>query len=358
MRQTFGMGMGTMKALTLTAYNEFSFGDVANPEHGPEDLLIEVKACGICGSDVHGMDGSTGRRIPPVIMGHEAAGIVKEIGAAVRGDWKVGQRVTFDSTVYCGKCRYCNEGLVNLCEDRKVLGVSCGEYRQNGAFADFVKVPERVVVAVPDAVTYEEAVFVEPTAVALHGVRRSQAGPGDVALVVGAGIIGLLTIQALKAAGCTKVYAADLNTKRLELALELGADEVFAVGEGGVREKLLERTNGEGVDVAIDCVGIGPVVDLVITSVRKGGKVGLIGNLAPRCEFPLQVVVTRELSIFGCCASAGEYPQALEEIAAGRIKVKPLTSAIAPLEEGAEWFHRLHGGKEDLIKVILTPTSV
>lgn len=352
------MGMGTMKALTLTAYNEFSFGDVANPEHGPEDLLIEVKACGICGSDVHGMDGSTGRRIPPVIMGHEAAGIVKEIGAAVRGDWKVGQRVTFDSTVYCGKCRYCNEGLVNLCEDRKVLGVSCGEYRQNGAFADFVKVPERVVVAVPDKVSYEEAVFVEPTAVALHGVRRSQAGPGDVALVVGAGIIGLLTIQALKAAGCTKVYAADLNTKRLELALELGADEVFAVGEGGVREKLLERTNGEGVDVAIDCVGIGPVVDLVITSVRKGGKVGLIGNLAPRCEFPLQVVVTRELSIFGCCASAGEYPQALEEIAAGRIKVKPLTSAIAPLEEGAEWFHRLHGGKEDLIKVILTPTSV
>jgi L-iditol 2-dehydrogenase len=218
-----------------------------------------------------------------------------------------------------------------------------------------VKVPERVAVAVPDGVSFEEAVFVEPTAVALHGVRRSQAGPGDVALVVGAGIIGLLTIQALKAAGCAKVYAADLNTQRLALALELGADDIFPVGEGNVKEKVLALTGGEGVDVAIDCVGIGPVVDLVLHAVRKGGRVGLIGNLAPRCEFALQTVVTRELSLFGSCASAGEYPQALEEIAAGRIKVKPLTSAIAPLEEGADWFHRLHGGKEDLIKVILTP---
>ena len=344
-----------MKALTLTAYNEFSFGEVETPQAGPEELLIAVKACGICGSDVHGMDGSTGRRIPPVVMGHEAAGVVQEIGAAVRGKWQLGQRVTFDSTLYCGKCRYCSEGLVNLCEDRRVLGVSCQEYRQAGAFAEFVRVPERSVVSVPEGVSYEEAVFVEPTAVALHGVRRAQVVPGDVALVVGAGIIGLLTIQALKAAGCAKVYAADLNLGRLELARQLGADETFPVGAGGVREAMLERTGGEGVDVAIDCVGIGPVVDLVLNSVRKGGRVGLIGNLAPRCEFPLQVVVTRELSVFGCCASAGEYPQALEEIASGRIQVKPLTSAIAPLEEGAEWFHRLHSAKEDLIKVILTP---
>jgi L-iditol 2-dehydrogenase len=117
-----------MKALTLTAYNEFSFGDAALPETGPDDLLIEVRACGICGSDVHGMDGSTGRRIPPIIMGHEAAGVIKALGSAVQGPWRVGQRVTFDSTVYCGKCSYCDQGLVNLCSSRKVLGVSCGEF--------------------------------------------------------------------------------------------------------------------------------------------------------------------------------------------------------------------------------------
>lgn len=344
-----------MKALTLTAYHEFAFGDAPAPQPGPEDLLIEVKACGICGSDVHGMDGSTGRRIPPIIMGHEAAGIVREVGPAATGGWSPGDRVTFDSTVYCGKCAYCAKGQVNLCEDRRVLGVSCGEYRQHGAFAEFVKVPSRVVCAIPSQVSFEEAVFVEPTAVALHGVRRAQAGPGDTALVVGAGIIGLLTIQALKAAGCSRVFATDLNVQRLALARELGADLTFPGGEGGVRDKVLAETSGQGVDVAIECVGLAPTVDLAITSVRKGGRVGLVGNFAPRCDFPLQAVVTRELSLFGCCASAGEYPQALEEIAADRIRVKPLTSQIAPLAEGASWFHRLHSAKEDLIKVILVP---
>jgi L-iditol 2-dehydrogenase len=343
-----------MKSLTLTEYNKFVFGEAPIPEIGPEDLLIEVKACGICGSDVHGMDGSTGRRIPPIIMGHEASGVISKIGNEA-GLWSVGERVTFDSTVYCGKCDYCAKGLVNLCSDRKVLGVSCGEYRQHGAFASYVKVPHRAVMRIPENLSFEEAAFAEPTAVAIHGVRRAQAGQGDVAVVIGAGIIGLLTVQALKAAGCSKVYATDLNDKRLELARELGADATFHQRDGSVRDALLAVTHGEGVDIAIECVGITPTVDLAITSVRKGGRVGLVGNLAPKVEFPLQAVVTRELSVFGCCASAGEYPEALREIAEGRIRVKPLMSAVAPLEEGNEWFHRLHAGKEDLIKVILHP---
>ncbi|MBP7950474.1 MAG: galactitol-1-phosphate 5-dehydrogenase [Verrucomicrobiales bacterium] len=343
-----------MKALTLTASSEFVFGDVPDPTAGPEDLIIEVKACGICGSDVHGMDGSTGRRIPPIVMGHEAAGVVREVGTAA-GDWRPGEAVTFDSTLFCGHCRHCLLGRVNLCENRRVLGVSCAEYRQPGAFAEFVRIPGRVAVRIPGGVSFQQAVFVEPCAVALHAVRRAQARPGDSAVVVGAGIIGLLVIQALKAAGCGRVYATDLNEQRLQLALQLGADAIFPSAAGNVRESLLESTGGDGVDVAMECVGVGPTVDLAIAAVRKGGTVALVGNLAPRCEFPLQAVVTRELSVFGCCASAGEYPQALEEIASGRIRVEPLTSAVAPLKEGASWFHRLHGGKEDLIKVILEP---
>ncbi len=343
-----------MKALTLTAYNRFEYGDAAKPEIGTEDLLIEVKACGICGSDVHGMDGSTGRRIPPIIMGHEAAGVISAIGAEA-GDWQLGERVTFDSTVFCGKCHYCADGLVNLCVDRKVLGVSCGEYRQNGAFASFVKVPARAVLRIPAGLSFEEAAFAEPTAVAVHAARRAQAGPGDSAVVIGAGIIGLLTIQALKAAGCGKVYATDLSHSRLALAKELGADATFHAEDGPVKDAIYAATAGEGVDVACECVGIAPTVALALESVRKGGRVALVGNLAPRIEFALQTVVTRELSVFGCCASAGEYPQALADIAAGRIRVKPLMSAVAPLEEGQQWFDRLHSGKEGLVKVILRP---
>ena len=198
--------------------------------------------------------------------------------------------------------------------------------------------------------------FVEPTAVALHAVSRAQAGPGQTGLVIGAGIIGLLTIQALKAAGCTKVYASDLSEARLALARELGADEVFpAKTTASLKDEILKRTNGQGVDIAMEAVGITATVTAAIESVRKGGHIGLIGNLAQKIDFPLQLVVTRELTLFGSCASAGEYPQALQEIAAGRIRTEPLTSAIRPLSEGAEWFQRLYDAKEDLIKVILQP---
>lgn len=346
--------MGGMRALTLVGTSEFVFGDAPEPEVREDEVLVRVAACGICGSDVHGMDGSTGRRIPPVIMGHEAAGVVVRAGAKA-GSWVEGERVTFDSTLYCGECEYCRDGSVNLCRNRRILGVSCGDYRQNGAFAEYVSVPGRVVCRLPEKVTFEQAVFVEPAAVALHAVRRAQAGPGQSGLVVGAGIIGLLTVQALKAAGCAKVYATDLSESRLAVARELGADEVFPAKAGGLKEAMLERTGGEGVDVVMECVGVSATVQTAIECVRKGGAVGLVGNLAQRIEFPLQAVVTRELSLFGSCASAGEYPAALEAIAAGKIRVGPLTSAIRPLEEGAEWFHKLHAAADDLIKVILRP---
>lgn len=346
--------MGGMRALTLVGSSEFVFGDAPEPEVREDEVLVRVAACGICGSDVHGMDGSTGRRIPPVIMGHEAAGVVVRAGAKA-GSWVEGERVTFDSTLYCGECEYCRDGSVNLCRNRRILGVSCGDYRQNGAFAEYVSVPGRVVCRLPEKVTFEQAVFVEPAAVALHAVRRAQAGPGQSGLVVGAGIIGLLTVQALKAAGCAKVYATDLSESRLAVARELGADEVFPAKAGGLKEAMLERTGGEGVDVVMECVGVSATVQTAIECVRKGGAVGLVGNLAQRIEFPLQAVVTRELSLFGSCASAGEYPAALEAIAAGKIRVGPLTSAIRPLEEGAEWFHKLHAAADDLIKVILRP---
>src|SRR5947209_1500247 len=150
-----------MKALVLKEYKQFEFTDVPVPDIGTEEVLIQVKACGICGSDVHGMDGSTGRRIPPVIMGHEAAGVISKVGPAVTG-WQVGDRVTFDSTIYCGKCYFCRRGEINLCDNRRVLGVSCGDYRQHGAFAEYVAVPQHILYRVPDWLPFSKAALVEP----------------------------------------------------------------------------------------------------------------------------------------------------------------------------------------------------
>src|SRR5512138_3797227 len=137
-----------MKALILKDYNKFNYEEVPVPDYGVNDLLVQVKACAICGSDVHGMDGSSGRRIPPIIMGHEAAGEIAEFGNAVNG-WRKGDRITFDSTISCGECWFCKRGEVNLCENRRVLGVSCGDYRRHGAFAEFVAVPQRILYRLP-----------------------------------------------------------------------------------------------------------------------------------------------------------------------------------------------------------------
>src|SRR5262245_15498446 len=132
-----------MKALLLKEYKQLEVVDLPKPEIGPQDLLVAVQACGICGSDMHGYDGSSGRRIPPLVMGHEASGVVAEVGASVR-NFAVGDRVTFDSMVSCGECHFCRRGEINLCDNRRVLGVSCGEYRRDGAFAEYVAVPERI----------------------------------------------------------------------------------------------------------------------------------------------------------------------------------------------------------------------
>ncbi len=343
-----------MKALVLTQYNHFEFQDVPPPQVGADDVLVEVKACGICGSDVHGMDGSSGRRIPPIIMGHEASGVVVDLGQGVT-DWKVGDRVTFDSTIYCGRCGYCRRGAINLCDHRRVLGVSCDEFRQQGAFAEYVAVPQHIVYRLPEGLSFERAAMVEPVSIAVHAVGRVSMGLNDCVVVVGTGTIGLLAVQVLRAAGCGRMIAVDVDPRRLELACRLGADEALSAVDTDVAAEVLRRTGGRGADLALEAAGLVPTVAAAIGSVRKGGSVALVGNLTPQVELPLQAVVTRELTLYGCCASRGEYPACLEMIARGTINVDALTSAVAALAEGAEWFQRLRQGKEGLMKVILRP---
>lgn len=342
-----------MKALQLIGSSSFSYCDLDRPVIGDDEALVRVAACGICGSDIHGMNGSSGRRIPPVVMGHEGSGTIVEVGAGVEG-WREGDRVTFDSTIFCGECGYCKKGQINLCDARQVLGVSCQEFRRDGAFAEFVAVPARVLHCLPDGITFEEAAFAEPVGVALHAVNRVAPEKGETAVVIGAGLIGLLVVQALKRAGCGEVYAVDRDEGRLKLAVELGA-KVGWLADDEVSSKILDATSGKGVDIAMEVVGASSTVNLAVNVVRKGGRVGLVGNLAQEVGFPLQAVVTRELSIYGSCAIAGEYPEALEAISKGEINVVALTSAVVPLEEGADWFARLELGTEPLLKVLLKP---
>ncbi|MBT5915076.1 MAG: galactitol-1-phosphate 5-dehydrogenase [Opitutae bacterium] len=343
-----------MKSMMLTAPKRLEIQDSPIPEHGENEVLIRVKACGICGSDVHGFDGSSGRRIPPLIMGHEAAGIIEACGSGVTG-FAIGDRVTFDSTVYCGECDYCKKGQVNLCDHRMVLGVSCGEYRRHGAFAEFVTAPAHILYQLPAGFPFEHAAMIEAVSVAVHAVGRITIAPVDTCLVVGAGMIGLLVVQALRAAGCQGVIAVDIDEDRLELARRLGATDTINSKDKDVEEEVLVQTQGRGVTSSFEVVGATPTVQTAINTVRKGGSVVLVGNLAPEVDLPLQAVVTRELSLFGTCASAGEYPQCIELMSNGSIQVDPLISATVSLEEGPSWFERLYKREPGLMKVILQP---
>ena len=347
-----------MKALLLSRNSHLELAELPQPNVGPDEVLVRVAACGICGSDVHGYDGSSGRRIPPIVMGHEAAGTVAFAGAKVAG-YKTGDRVTFDSTVYCGECEFCRRGEANLCDGRQVIGVSCGDYRRHGAFAEFVVVPARILYRLPGSFEFAEAAMLEAVSVALHAVRVSEAGAGDSVLVIGAGMIGLLILQAARAAGCGRVLVADVEATRLDLARQLGADETIHVSSTvsgtNLAPEAIQLTGGRGVDVSYEAVGRNATVSAAIDATRKGGTVTLVGNITPEVTLPLQKVVSRQLRLLGSCASAGEYPQAIEMIADGRIKVKPLITAIASLEEGPQWFERLHAGEPNLMKVVLTP---
>jgi L-iditol 2-dehydrogenase len=345
-----------MRALLLSKYRQLEIADIPEPAPGPDEALIRVAACGICGSDVHGYDGSSGRRIPPIVMGHEAAGRIAAVGSNIR-DLAEGDRVTFDSTIYCGKCSHCLRGEANLCDHRQVLGVSCSDYRRAGAFAEYVVVPARIVYRLPDTLSFADAAMLEAVAVAIHGVSLAQIVPDGTALVVGAGTIGLLTLQALRAAGCLRVLISDIDPTRLKLAMELGASKALQAEKDAVGQ-VLELTNGTGVDVAVEAVGRSETVTAAIESVRKGGTVVLVGNISPQVTIPLQKVVTRQIRLQGSCASAGEYPRAIELLASGAIRVQPLISAVAPLAAGPEWFERLYAREPNLMKVILTPETV
>ena len=343
-----------MKALLLSEYNHLEVKDLPAPVPDADEILIEVSACGICGSDVHGYDGSTGRRIPPIVMGHEAAGTVISVGSAV-DTFKPGDRVTFDSTVYCGGCAYCLKGEVNLCDHRQVIGVSCKEFRRAGAFAEYLTVPARIAYRLPDSFSFPQAAMLEAVSVALHGVAVTEMKGGETVLVIGAGMIGLLLLQSARAAGAARVFVCDVDATRLALAEKLGADRTILASGSALTEEILRATDGNGVDIVLEAVGREETIVSAIDCVRKGGTVSLVGNLSPHILLPLQKVVSRQIRLQGSCASAGEYQQAIDLIARGTIKVDSLITAVAPLSDGPAWFERLHAREPNLMKIVLDP---
>lgn len=342
-----------MKALVMEQYKDFNIREWDVPEITDTQVLVKLKACAICGSDVGGSGGKNGRRIPPIIMGHEASGVIVKTGSAVR-DWSVGQRVTFDSTEYCGECKFCRAGMINLCSHRKVLGVSCDEYRRHGAMAEYIAVEARTLYALPDSVSFEEAALVEPLSIGVHAAAISPIKMGDTVLINGAGTIGLMTLLAVKASGASRIVMCDRKNDKLALARAMGATDTVNTTETDAAEYCRSITNGEGADLAFDAVGMEGTINTDIAALRKGGCLVAIGNMSKEINFPLQYCITRQIRVQGSCASSGEYDICLNMIAGHSVDLTPFLQVTMPLEQGKEAFQRLFDREPGLQKIILT----
>jgi L-iditol 2-dehydrogenase len=338
-----------MRALVFVRPGEMTV--MERPDRRPRrgEVLISVRASGICGSDVHGYLGLTGRRRPGVVMGHEAAGEVLEIGPDVTGV-AVGDRVVLRSILPCGRCQPCEQGQPNVCEDRQGLGMQF-----DGAYAERMVVPAALAVRLPDGLPYERAALVEPLSVALHAVAITPLETGDSVAIVGAGPIGLLTLLAVRLHGSRLVAITDRQPHRLAVARAIGADLAIDVGVSDPAEAIREASNGRGADVVFEAVGITATVAQSLAVVRTGGNVTWIGNAAPTVELPMQDMVTRELTLRGSYAFAGEFDEAIDLLATGRIDVQPLIELTASLDDAPDIFRRLGDGTLDAIKVVLVP---
>ena len=343
-----------MKALIYTKPYCFEYSDFSDPKVGDDDMLIRVKACGICGSDVHGFTGKTGRRIPPLIMGHEAAGIVEETGENVKG-FEKGDRVCFDSTVYCNKCQPCQKGLYNRCEKRQVLGVSTPEFKRHGAFAEYVAVPWWIVSKIPDNMSFTQAALLEPASIGTHAANRAPISTDDTVVVIGAGTIGLFILQAARLRGAARFIAIDINEFRLDVAKKLGADKVINPLKSDLRKAILKETKNRGADVTFEAVGYAQTFLDGVSITKTGGHLVAVGNLEKATEFNLQELVARELTFTGSYASSGEFRDCIELVASGKINVEPLISDVLPLGDGPGTFDRLLKAEENLLKIVLEP---
>jgi len=328
--------------------------DLPEPVPGPDEVKIEVKAAGICGSDLHIYDGDIRLLVkPPVVMGHEFSGVVAEVGSSV-SEWKPGDRVTSETSVYvCGECVPCRTGNYNVCAEKRVIG-----YWFNGAFTKYCVVPSRLVHSLPVNVSFTAGALCEPLACCVNGVtEKTVISPGDVVIISGPGAIGLLSLQLAKAEGASVILCGTkLDGKRLELGRELGADVTVNVQEQDPSKVISELTHGAGPDVFIECSGSSEAVRMGFHLVRRGGRFTQIGLTGHAFELDFDTVAYKEMTIRGSLGQRWtSWRRGLKLLAEGLVKTEPLVSDILPLTEWKIGFTKME--RKDGLKVILTPVD-
>jgi len=340
-----------MRALVYRGPKTIGIEEVDRPVVHPDEVLVRVAATGICGSDVHGYLGLTGRRVPPMIMGHEFCGTVEEAGDAA-ADFRKGDRIVVQPVVFCGACAFCRQGLTNLCVNRRFFGVM----DFSGSMAEYLSVPARLLYRLPETMDMELGAMVEPLAVAYRAVQRAaDLIGGNTILIIGAGTIGLLILALVKLRKPRTVIVSDLSERRLRLAQKLGADVTVNPSREDIVKSAEDHSGGRGAGVSFEAVGVGATVEQALACLRRRGTCVWVGNSQKMVQVDMQRSVTRELNVVGSYIySHIEFGEALQVLAHRKIDVRPIISRLVPLQQGAEMFAALSDPGTELVKVILT----
>ncbi len=341
-----------MKALVYKGPGIIELEEIPDPESIDNESVIRINAVGVCGSDIEGFLGKTGRRTPPMVMGHELAGTVEV--AAEKSQFKMGDRVVVQPKLYCGVCSFCQQGLTNLCPEAEFFGVMS----KNGGMAEWLSVPERCLFRVGENVDFQKASMVEPLAVAYRGVQQLD---GDIlrkatyTFLVGAGPIGLLILQILKLRGAQNVIVSDKSDYRLDIAQKLGADFTLNPQREDVLSRIRDITTDAMADIAIEAVGTQPAVSDALNALKSHGTISWVGLAQPVIEINMHKIVTAELNIRGSFLyTENDFINSLRLIESHQVETDPIISMSVKMEEGVEVFERLKKNKEGrIVKAIL-----
>ena len=339
-----------MQALVWEGPRLMNMRDVPEPKPDPDEVVIKVAYSGICGSELGGYLGENTLRVPPLVMGHEFSGQIVELGSQAaqhKESLAVGQRVTVNPLVHCGRCRACLTGRQNLCRDRKIVGI-----HRPGSFADLVTVPASLVYPLPDSLSFEHAALAEPVGCAMRAVKLAGCPAVDSLLITGLGPIGLLTLQVAQTFGVTKIYATDTDPDRRAIGEQFGVRVVDPLAENVV-DLIKSETNGTGVDAAIDAVGTAGTRQECIETVGLGGRGGLIGLHAEASQLQCNSVIRSEITLQGSFAyTTLDFEDGLNWLIAGQLKIDPWLLK-APLSDGGACFERLLSKPGPVAKILL-----
>lgn len=343
---------GTMKVAIMTdvAKVEMTQRDIPTPNG--DEVLVKVEYVGVCGSDLHYYEaGGIGANIvkPPFVLGHEAGGVVVEVGADVK-NLKVGDRVALEPGKTCGECEFCRTGRYNLCPDVIFFATP----PVDGVFQEYVAHEAKLCFKIPDNMDTMEAALIEPLAVGFHAAKQGNAQAGMTAVVTGAGCIGLVSMMALKDMGVTKIIAVDVMQKRLEKALELGATHIVNGKEKDTVKEVLELTDGMGPDLVIETAGTEITTRQAVQFAKKGGTIVLVGYSASgEITLPVSLAIDKELTFKTVFRYRHIYPMAIEAVASGSVNLKGIVTNVFELDDVQNAMDQSVANKADIVKSVI-----